>query len=528
MNLLTSLVNRNSSRFPFGHKRLLMPCAIAIFLSVALSILIPTQAIAGSGIKITALDGIDTLSDISKEIDTNQSAEIVAHELHYLLEQQGYILAYPSIVAENEVQVRFGKILRVSVSGFSEKTARLIEDYFQPTLIGVPNIKKIDRALALTNDIAGVSATVAFAKLANIGEYEAVISGVESTQSGVIAIDTVSQKFFDDKRVQLQQNFSSVFQGGDLIRLQGSFVDPKGAPDSQSVYASYLFPIGNHGAYAELSAGDVQTALTVEGRTTPIQFNGGSFILPGSSTNENFEGQSASVTLGYPLERLHGRATYLIGSVDWSDDETQRLGDTETTSIDLSLFSRHEKTDGQSVAYGLTIGAGDTDSYLNGASGTFQYLHGSFGLIQPMNALAKNTELRFELFGQISSDKAAGSKLIGLGSEQSLRGYSNATYTGQTGAWGSIEIAGTVPVDSHWSSQITPLAFIDFGAVRNSRENVTRSRPKSDFLASVGTGLRMNFGSSGRLEGFVGVPLLEDGSGRVPDPRTYLRLSWGW
>lgn len=528
MNMPTYVVNRNSSKVPLGHKRFLMLSAIAILFSVAFSILVPTQAIAGSDIKITGLDGIDTLSDISEQIDTNQSSEIVAHELHYLLEQQGYILASPTVLSEDEVQVRFGKILKVSVSGFSKKTTEKIEDYFQPTLIGVPNIKKIDRALALTNDMAGVSATVAFAKLSNLGEYEAVVSGVESTQSGVIALDTVSRKFFDDKRVLLQQNFSSVFQGGDLVRLQGSFVDPKASPNSQSVYGSYLFPISNQGAYVELSAGDFQTELAVEGRSTGIQTSGGFIILPGSSTNRNFEGQSASATFGYPLERLHGRATYLIGSIDWSDDETQSVGDTETTSIDLSLFSRHDKTDGQSVAYGLTIGAGDTDSYVNRESGTFQYLQGSFGLIQPISGIAENTELRFELFGQISSDKTAGSKLIGLGSEQSLRGYSNAIYTGQTGVWGSIEIARSVAVDSDWTSQITPLAFLDFGEVRNSANNVTSSRPKSEQLASVGAGLRMNLSTSGQLEGFVGVPLLEDGSGKVPDPRVYLRLSWGW
>jgi len=79
MNMLTNFVNRNSSRIPLGHKRFLMLCAIAILLSVALSIAVPTQAIAGSSIKITGLDGIDTLSDISEKIDTNQSAEIVAH-----------------------------------------------------------------------------------------------------------------------------------------------------------------------------------------------------------------------------------------------------------------------------------------------------------------------------------------------------------------------------------------------------------------------------------------------------------------
>jgi len=486
--------------------------AFVFLIITALSSISISSAIANSDIKIT---GLGTLEYLREEIDLAQSVETVAHQLHYLLEQEGYVLAAPRIMSNREVAVSFGKISKITVNGFSEKTGSKIEEYFQPVLAGPPKIQTLDRALALTNDIAGVAATVALAQTQIPGEYEAVVTGVESKQSGLIAVDSVSRKLFDDKRIQLQQNLSSVFLGGDQIRLQGSFVDNSDKPNSRSLYGSYLFPIGNQGTYAEVSAGDFETDVPI----TPFQ-----------STLQSFKGQTASITLGYPFERSHGKAIYLIGSLDWSDDESGTIGrgDTHTTAFDLSIFSRHETSDGQSIAYGLTAGAGDNDSNDTRVAGNFRFLQGSFGLIQPVPELSRNTEVRFELFGQVGSKKTPDSQLIGLGSELSLRGYRNATYTGQTGVWGSVEIAHTVSVDGPWTRQVTPLAFVDFGSVRNSSLNVTASRPRTDELVSVGAGLRMNLGTRGQLAGFVGVPVLEDGSGETPDPRVYLRLSWGW
>ena len=314
-----------------------------------------------------------------------------------------------------------------------------------------------------------------------------------------------------------------------MIRLQGAFVDVDNKADQRSVYGSYMFPIGSLGTFAEVSAGDFQTEVSIEGTSSVITTNTGFAILPASSTKHDYEGQSVSFTVGHPILRSHGKARYILASVDWSDDETDTVGDTEHLSGDLSLFHRQEQPSGQSYAVAVTVGGGHTDSFHSEDSGDFGYLQGSFGTIQPLTTVAPQTELRVELYGQFGTNKTPSSKLIGLGSEEFLRGYENGTFVGETGARGSVEVAHSFYFQRQIANQITPLAFIDVGAVKNDASNATSiRRPKSDVLASAGLGLRANIGYGANVEGFVGFPLMEDASGNTPAPRVYIRLAWGW
>lgn len=486
---------------------------------------LPAAAIPHGDIEV---NGLGELEHLLKQIETEKEIELIAHELHYLLEQQGYILSFPKVVNEKTVQVSFGQITKVTVEGFSENTSNKMRDYFAANISDKPHVSEIDRALALVNDIPGVSATVAFRKHDD-GTFEAVITGAESHQSGQVSVDTMSRTLSGDTRFQIFQNFNSVFQGGDLIRLQGAFVDADEKANQRSVYGSYMFPIGSLGTFAEVSAGDFQTEVSIEGTSSVITTNTGFAILPASSSNHDYEGQSASLTVGHPVLRSHGKARYILASVDWSDDETDTVGETKNVSGDVSVFHRQEQPSGQSYAGGVTLGGGHTDSFHSEESGDFGYLQGSFGTIQPLTAVAPQTELRVELFGQLGTNKTPSSKLIGLGSEQFLRGYKNGTFVGETGARGSVEVAHSFYFQREIANQITPLAFIDVGAVKNDASNATSiSRPKSDVLASAGLGLRANIGYGVNAEGFVGFPLMEDASGNTPAPRVYIRLAWGW
>ena len=493
---------------------------------LSLMVTLPSAAAPRSAVEVNGLGELDNLLE---QIDTDQDIKQVAHELHYLLEQQGYILSFPKVVNEKTVEVSFGQIRRVTVEGFSQNTSDKIRDYFAANISDKPHISEIDRALALVNDIPGVLATVAFRKHGDDGNYEAVITGTESRQSGQVSVDTVSRTVSGDTRFQIFQNFNSVFQGGDLIRLQGAFVDVDDKADQRSVYGSYMLPIGSLGTFAEVSAGDCQTEVSIEGTSSVITTNTGFAILPASSTKHDYEGQSVSFTVGHPILRSHGKARYILASVDWSDDETDTVGDTEHLSGDLSLFHRQEQPSGQSYAVAVTVGGGHTDSFHSEDSGDFGYLQGSFGTIQPLTTVAPQTELRVELYGQFGTNKTPSSKLIGLGSEEFLRGYENGTFVGETGARGSVEVEHSFYFQLQIANQITPLAFIDVGAVKNDASNATSiSRPKSDVLASAGLGLRANIGYGANVEGFVGFPLMEDASGNTPAPRVYIRLAWGW
>lgn len=400
--------------------------------------------------------GLDIVLDIEGRIDLQKEVELVAHELLYILEQDGYFLAHVYESGERKVQVNLGRIERVTIADFSEKSKVAINSILNAVLSDNPRLNEMDRALALINDLHGVSATISFERIDDEGAYELIIAGHEIRQNGQVSIDSVSRSPTGDIRYQLYQAFNGVLAGGDQLRLQGSFVDAEDSPNQRSVYGSYQVSVGAHGTYIEMSAGDFKTEVPLEGTSTVVVTNAGFSILPGSSTRHDFEGQSAGITLGHPIVRTHDKATYIIGSLDWSDDETDTVGDTENISGDLSLFHRIENSVGQSYAYGVTVGIGDAESLHEGDSGNFHYLQGSFGSIQPVKALSEHTEFGIEFFAQTASSKTPSSKLLGLGSSEFLRGYENSTFLGATGIKGSIELAHTYYYDRGFLNQVTP------------------------------------------------------------------------
>lgn len=477
-------------------------------------------------IQVTGLGDLEYLQD---RINLENHPQVVAHELKYLLEQEGYILATARIVNNAEVAISFGAIKKVNVEGFSNNVAFRARQYFLAASTDRPHIDDIERALALTNDIFGVSATISFKRLDDQGAFEAVVTGIENRQNGQVVVDSTSKSIGDDTRFQIFQNFHSVLTGGDILRLQGSYINSKDNPNSRSVYGSYATPINNYGTYAELSAGDFQTDIPVEGTSKIILTNTGFAILPGSTANYNYEGHSASLTIGHPVLRQHDKAAYVLGSVDWSDDETETVGDTETYTGNASFFYREEAPDGFTYAVGATLGAGYTDTYHAGDTENFVYLQGSFGAIKPVEAIAPHTELLFEFMGQLGTKHTPSAKMIGLGSETFLRGYENATFIGASGVIASAEIAHAYYPQNHAVNSVTPFAFFDFGSVQNDSSNATNDgRPKNDSLASTGVGLRMTIFDQANVDGFVGVPLMADATGQTPSPRLYIRLSRGW
>jgi hemolysin activation/secretion protein len=166
--------------------------AVLIVISVALptDAKLKAQEVNHKPVKIIGLDAEKYLAD---KINLKNMPEIVAHELKYILEQEGYILATPKITEEQEINVSFGVIKNIAVSGFSENVTAKIKAYFSEASTDKPRIGDIDTALALINDMPGVVATVAFKKLDDNGNFEAVVTGVEQRQSGQIVVDNTSR-----------------------------------------------------------------------------------------------------------------------------------------------------------------------------------------------------------------------------------------------------------------------------------------------------------------------------------------------
>ena len=461
-------------------------------------------------------------------IDPDQPINDLAAQLLHALEQSGYILATVTTVSDRHLHVDLGKITLITVTDLGPDTERTIKDLLSNVRKN-PKLAEIDRALALINDLPGVSATFAIKRIEGENSFEVVVSGSERWQFGALSFDSTPRNQFAQNRINLQQDFYGVATGGDVVRFQGVYIDGDGKPEQHSIFAAYQRPIGSQGAYAEIGYGDIETEVDVRGESTAEITSTGFTIDPGIVTNHDFFGQFAVFTLGYPVTRYHDRSTYLVGNLDYISDDTSGVGDTNTWTVDLSLFHSYQSQTGSSFAVAVTLGGGDTDSYIDADDGDFYHLQLGSGYIQPLSAISPATELRLEGYGQISTTGTPNSKTIGLGGTDFLRGYQSSAFSGNSGFFGTIEAAHAFDFTGNIFQHVVPFVFADFGMVQNpDKKQNTTTRPSSDGLVSIGFGAKINMTQSVLLDGYVGVPMMEDANDRIPGPVGYMKLTWSW
>ncbi len=506
-----------------------MKAFIVTLLLSCFVILLDTQETIAAYLGKYQIIGVEEQILHNARINTKQSAKHVAVELAHFLEQKGYILATVKVANKKKLIVDLGRVTRVKIIGLSRLAKKRADLYLQAAIKGPPQIKKFDRALALINDLPGISASMAFERNPADGNYELVISAQQYLQTGGVVLDYIPRNLFDQRRLSLHQSFHSIATGGDILRLQGVFVNGGGEPDQKSFYASYQAPLGNDGTYAEVSFGDIETHTSVRGRPTLVLTGTGFSIIPGAVTNHNFIGQTASFVLGHPIKRNHSGGTYILGSFDYSTDRTGSVGEIDTWAGDLSLYHIYNDPSGYSVAAGLSVGGGYTNSYIDNDDGQFSHLHAGLGIIKPLPWIARNTELRLEAYGQIATEHTPTSKIISLGGINFMRGYPSSVYTGTSGLSGSVELAHAYDIRSRHISRITPYLFTDFGYVSNpsSKQNTT-TRPDQNGLLSAGIGTRIDLPINMRLDTYVAAPLMNDYTNNVPSAAGYLKLTFGW
>lgn len=473
--------------------------------------------------------GIDEKLFDSLNVDLDQPLPVVIQQMVHQLEQQGYFLALVSAGTDSTINVDLGSIDKIEFYGLSRKVQERARGYLATAITSTPELVNFDRALALINDIPGVSASMAFEINPSTAGYRLVISGEESEQFGSITIDSSPRNLGKQNRISLQQNFFNPFTGGDILRLQGGFVSGGEQPSQRSLYLDYQFPIGNNGLYAELSAGDVDAETSITGPSSVSLVTGAGFVLtPGVTTRKDFEGKSAAVALGYPLSHQHDGAVYVVGSVEATNDSTDGVGETDIVFTQSNLFKTYYSPDGWSYVASLTAGAGDVDSYLSQYEGQFTRGQFHLGLITPLPTIAYETELRFELSGQVASSDTPNAFLLSLGGEQFMRGYESSTISGTNGLLGTVELAHPFYTGSSHVKKFTPFVFLDAGTVTNPDRWVSPRRPKQESLFSTGFGAEISFTNEISIYGYMGVPLSDDYSGSTPNPRGYLRLNWSW
>jgi hemolysin activation/secretion protein len=122
---------------------------------------------------------------------------------------------------------------------------------------------------------------------------------------------------------------------------------------------------------------------------------------------------------------------------------------------------------------------------------------------QYVRALAPNSILLLKLEGQIADRPLVALEQIGVGGQDTVRGYRQDLLLGDNGLLASAEVRIPIftPAESKQVLQIVP--FVDFGVVSNQAPN---PNPKNDTIASGGIGLRYQSGDNFFAKLDYGVP----------------------
>ncbi len=125
------------------------------------------------------------------------------------------------------------------------------------------------------------------------------------------------------------------------------------------------------------------------------------------------------------------------------------------------------------------------------------------GQAQYVRALAPNSIALLKIEGQIADRPLVALEQIGVGGQDTVRGYRQDLLLGDNGLLASAEIRIPIftPPDGKQILQIVP--FVDFGLVSNQSPNPT---PQTDTIASGGIGLRYQSGDNFFAKLDYGIP----------------------
>ncbi|MGA0382611.1 MAG: ShlB/FhaC/HecB family hemolysin secretion/activation protein [Arenicellales bacterium] len=433
--------------------------------------------------------------------------------LQYRLENEGDVLAVVQAREDGQLDVLHGQITDVLITGASVKVEKEIRRLLAPLLdLQVPLLSDVEYHLSLVTDLHGVSTQFALHRIETPGDYALEVAVFEQRGSGLIAMDTVPRAGFDQLRGTFHQEFYSLFEGGDVLRLNAAYTQGEASnEDGLAFFGSYQTFMGSDGAFLEAAIGNSSARID-------------SLILGAQDTG--YETNSLSLMFGKDLTRSQTGSKVIYAEGTLIDDKNADQGDSLLSILRGSFFQRIDATDGSRTSFGLTGSFGIDDNALTNTNETFTSVRAGFGHIVPTPRILKSSELLIELFGQLGEKNSPAAELFYLGSSQFLRGFNRGQYAGNSGATLSLEFGWLASVADQ---TLRPFLFLDSGYVQNDDNARTSDlRPESNLIASSGLGVDLYIKDTlASLRGWIGAPIYDQEFDK-DDPFIYIQFQVGW
>lgn len=449
------------------------------------------------------------------------TAQNLADAIELIYRDDGYFLADAQVSSDGRsIIMDEGRIDQVTIEGVDEKTYSTVKKYFET--IGGQNAitqREFERALMLSNDLAGVSVTTEIDYPEHLsGAHLRVLGHEVAQQAGSVTLDNPPRRLGDEISLYFVQEFYSSLVTGDLLRFQGTGSVSTGSDESNSLWGtlSYRAPVGSSGLYGELSYGNVTARRDLSGNLVQTDISGSNF----------------TAALGYPVIRDIDRYGYFLFEIRSSDAESESLTETFVSSANVIsgtfLYGSTLKS-GASLEWGVNLAFGEQGSKsTNSKDGDdeFWHLRAGVGYESPMNFFSENTAWRTEIWGQYTDSRLPNVEEFYLGDRYGLRGYAFDEVDGDSGVIGVFEVSHALFPKSESIRRISPYAFVDLGFVSNNQPS--SSEVENMTLVSTGVGAEAELSNSLYLNGYVGVPLKDGPLTSAGNPAAYLAISKSW
>lgn len=426
---------------------------------------------------------------LNQTVSLKQIYEIAA-QLSSRYGEDGYLLSRavvpPQTIDNGLVRIRVieGYIDKVEIKDVNERP-EIFQNLVDNIIASRPlHTEVLERYLLLANDLSGLTfKSVLNPSPEKIGAANLVMVPSRSPYQNSISIDNRGSESSGPLQMVMEFTANNLFKQLEKTMIRLATV-PDDIDELKFFHLQHLQVINGEGLTLAL---DLKHTRTEPG------------LAALNLLNVETEGDNFGVALRYPLIRSRERNLTLSGMFDIRSSKTLQLG--TTTSDDQLRAIRFGATYDYSDTFGgggvtlfnasLVQGMDMMDAQVqsrNGAQPDFN----KFELqARRTQFLAQRWTLDILLTGQLTDEALPAAEQYGLGSENSVRGYEPAEWTGDSALAGNFELR--YDHEATWANALQYYLFYDHGKVW--REQPAAGELKTDSANSTGIGIRMDLDS---------------------------------
>ena len=443
----------------------------------------------------------------------------IADDITANYREQGYILAYAWIPPQEikdgilEISVIEGKTGEITIRGNKSYSTKFIQKHLKrikqdPS----PKEETLERALLILNEYPSLNVKAQLTAGKDLGATDITAQAKDSMPvSGSLSYDNFGTNITSKHRLSAAFNIGNLITSGDYLMLRGlTGLDRIDLNKLSYGRAEYLFPLDYNGTKMGLSyansiykAGEQYTILDIHGKAHVA-----GIYLTHPLIKER--AQALDIKFGFDYKDVYD---YLLDSIRSKDNiRVFNLGGTYDFTDRVQGRNIINLTYYQGVR-GILGGNGkkDPDSSRLNADGAFAKYTADIIRLQKLQGY---NHLYLRASGQFSEDNLFVAEQFMLGGAGSVRGFSPASQSGDSGYFGSAELhlspiyPETKVFNQKIGDTIKLVLFADHGGVY--RNNAQPGENKNDYLTSIGAGLRLYAGKHFSVRYDYAVPRIND------------------